>query len=170
MSLGWSDAVALYSAGTASRSDRSRGEGKLRAELLAKLSAVADSVVNNYTSRSVASASTSTSDAIAATKALSANIAPQHPLVISMAIDEVMNKAFRASILQSGIRSDGRTASELRPLSIVAPALPSVVHGSSFFGRGDTHVLTTTTLGMSTFYELFFLKNNYLLIECELLF
>lgn len=68
-----------------------------------------------------------------------------HPVLISMAADAVMSKAFR-SVVFEGSRVDGRALNELRTISAASDVLP-VVHGSSFFQRGDTHVLCTVTLG-----------------------
>ena len=48
--------------------------------------------------------------------------------------------------LQLVWKVDGRSRTAVRPLSCSPDVLPSV-HGSSFFQRGDTHVLCTTTLG-----------------------
>lgn len=71
----------------------------------------------------------------------------RYPKVIKgMAADGLMKKAFRDSILKDRIRIDGRSLEDVRPLSSQVDVLP-VVHGSSFFCRGDTHVLATTTLG-----------------------
>ena len=63
-----------------------------------------------------------------------------------MAVERCMKKAFRAAVLGHDIRVDGRGFKEVRRVQAFADVLPSV-HGSSFFGRGDTHVLSTTTLG-----------------------
>lgn len=63
-----------------------------------------------------------------------------------MAVERCMKKAFRAAVLGHDIRVDGRGFKEVREVLAHADVLPSV-HGSSFFGRGDTHVLSTATLG-----------------------
>jgi polyribonucleotide nucleotidyltransferase len=60
-------------------------------------------------------------------------------------VDVVMRKAFRDTIL-AGKRADGRQMDEVRPIESYPGSLP-VVHGSSFFVRGDTHVLVAVTLG-----------------------
>ena len=44
------------------------------------------------------------------------------------------------------LKVDGRSRTAVRTLACSPDVLPSV-HGSSFFQRGDTHVLCTTTLG-----------------------
>jgi polyribonucleotide nucleotidyltransferase len=50
-------------------------------------------------------------------------------------------------LVQQGTRSDGRTPEEVRPLYAQAGGLSSVLHGSGIFYRGQTHVLSTLTLG-----------------------
>jgi polyribonucleotide nucleotidyltransferase len=67
-------------------------------------------------------------------------------VTLSMAAEDVMTSAFRDTILVGKSRVDGRGLDEVRPLAAHADVLPSV-HGSSFFQRGDTHVLGTVTLG-----------------------
>lgn len=52
----------------------------------------------------------------------------------------------RASILNTGIRPDGRIFTEIRPIWCEHGVLPRV-HGSGVFTRGQTQVLTTATLG-----------------------
>ena len=49
-------------------------------------------------------------------------------------------------ILDEGVRTDGRTLTEIRPLSADVGLLPRV-HGTGLFQRGQTQVLTTCTLG-----------------------
>ena len=48
--------------------------------------------------------------------------------------------------LDEGARIDGRTATEIRPISIETSVLPQV-HGSALFTRGETQALVVTTLG-----------------------
>ena len=55
--------------------------------------------------------------------------------------------AMRAMVIETGERADGRTPEEIRPLHIVAGYLPRV-HGSGLFQRGQTQVLSISTLGM----------------------
>ena len=58
-----------------------------------------------------------------------------------------MNKAkVRSKILDKGIRPDGRSLTEIRPIWCETGILPRV-HGSGVFTRGQTQVLTTCTLG-----------------------
>ena len=53
----------------------------------------------------------------------------------------------RARVISEGVRLDGRTAKEIRPLAAHVSLLPRA-HGSALFERGDTQVLNVTTLGM----------------------
>ncbi|HAP37767.1 polyribonucleotide nucleotidyltransferase [Candidatus Shapirobacteria bacterium RIFOXYD1_FULL_38_32] len=64
--------------------------------------------------------------------------------IITMAVDEVIKKYFRAQTL-SGTRFDKRAIDEVRPLEI-EPGLLPCTHGSALFQRGLTQALTVTTL------------------------
>ena len=55
-------------------------------------------------------------------------------------------KALRESILNKGIRLDGRKFDEIRQITIENTVLPRV-HGSCVFTRGETQALVTVTLG-----------------------
>ena len=58
-----------------------------------------------------------------------------------------MKKAkVRKKILDEGIRPDGRSLTEIRPIWCETGILPRV-HGSAVFTRGQTQALTTCTLG-----------------------
>lgn len=59
----------------------------------------------------------------------------------SIEADEV-----RRLIVEDKIRPDGRAIDEIRPLDSQVDLLPRV-HGSAMFTRGETQVLSTTTLG-----------------------
>lgn len=59
----------------------------------------------------------------------------------SIEADEV-----RRLIIEDKIRPDGRQIDEIRPLDSKVDLLPRV-HGSAMFTRGETQVLSTTTLG-----------------------
>ncbi len=65
---------------------------------------------------------------------------------IHRAIDDIMKKEVRRMISIDKIRPDGRDLKEIRPLSAEAGLLPRV-HGSGLFKRGQTQVLSVTTLG-----------------------
>ena len=58
-----------------------------------------------------------------------------------------MKKAkVRKKILEDGVRPDGRSLTEIRPIWCETGLLPRV-HGSAVFTRGQTQALTTCTLG-----------------------
>ena len=65
---------------------------------------------------------------------------------IGAALDAVVKETVRASILERGVRPDGRNPSEIRSISCQVGLLPRP-HGSGLFTRGQTQVLTTATLG-----------------------
>jgi polyribonucleotide nucleotidyltransferase len=64
---------------------------------------------------------------------------------IEQAFEYLQKKAFRISIMEKGVRADGRTIGQLRPLYAEASPLPRV-HGSAIFARGETQALAITTL------------------------
>ena len=59
---------------------------------------------------------------------------------------DVEKKAVRNSILDDGIRLDGRKTDEIRPIWCEVDYLPAT-HGSAIFTRGETQSLTSVTLG-----------------------
>lgn len=68
----------------------------------------------------------------------------------AVAVDEAIYKyekeTVRRMILREHKRPDGRALNEIRPLSAEIDFLPRV-HGSAIFKRGQTQVMTATTLG-----------------------
>ncbi|MCH7951696.1 polyribonucleotide nucleotidyltransferase [Patescibacteria group bacterium] len=76
-------------------------------------------------------------------------IAEEEPDLKKVVIKEVLSELIRekigTSILKTGKRPDGRTADEIRPISIEVDILPRT-HGSAIFKRGLTQALTITTL------------------------
>ena len=66
---------------------------------------------------------------------------------IAEAIYKVEKKCVRDMIFYEHKRVDGRKLDEIRPLSCEIDLLPRV-HGSALFTRGQTQVLSVTTLGM----------------------
>ena len=66
---------------------------------------------------------------------------------IGAAWKQVQKKVMRKRVIDEGIRLDGRTPTEIRPLSAEVGVLTRA-HGSALFQRGDTQVLNVTTLGM----------------------
>lgn len=60
----------------------------------------------------------------------------------------------RASILNDGIRTDGRKVDEIRPITCETGILART-HGSALFTRGETQSLATTTLGTASDEQMF---------------
>ncbi len=60
--------------------------------------------------------------------------------------EEMEAKIVRKSILERGIRTDGRKPDEIRPITCEIDILPRT-HGSALFTRGETQSLAVTTLG-----------------------
>lgn len=67
---------------------------------------------------------------------------------ISKYYKEVEKEAVRDSVLNEGLRLDGRKNEEIRPIWCEVDYLPRT-HGSAIFTRGETQSLTTLTLGSS---------------------
>jgi polyribonucleotide nucleotidyltransferase len=59
---------------------------------------------------------------------------------------ELKEKVLREEVLTHGVRLDGRTFDEVRPIWIETGVLPRT-HGSAVFTRGETQALVTCTLG-----------------------
>lgn len=68
------------------------------------------------------------------------------PLLLQQALEEVTKEVVRRRILDEGIRVDGRDPYTIRPISAQVGLLPRT-HGSGLFTRGETQVLSVTTLG-----------------------
>lgn len=64
---------------------------------------------------------------------------------IEQVFEYIQKKAFRLSIMEKGVRADGRQVGDLRPLFAEANSLPRV-HGSAIFARGETQALGICTL------------------------
>ncbi len=68
---------------------------------------------------------------------------------IGDALYALNKEVMRKNILETGIRPDGRTLTEVRPIWCETGVLPRP-HGSAVFTRGQTQVMTVTTLGMAS--------------------
>jgi len=66
---------------------------------------------------------------------------------IKGAIRSLTKKIVRERIVEEGIRIDGRSTTDIRPLSAQVDLFP-MTHGSALFQRGETQVVNVTTLGM----------------------
>ncbi|MBN2240443.1 MAG: polyribonucleotide nucleotidyltransferase [Dehalococcoidales bacterium] len=65
---------------------------------------------------------------------------------INTIIDKKVKEEIRRSILEDGVRLSGRKLNEVRPITCDVGLLPRT-HGSGMFMRGQTQVMTLTTLG-----------------------
>ena len=68
--------------------------------------------------------------------------------MVKIAFEEVNRKIMRRLILEEKQRIDGRSLTEIRPISCEVGILPRT-HGSALFTRGETQVLAVVTFGTS---------------------
>jgi polyribonucleotide nucleotidyltransferase len=71
---------------------------------------------------------------------------PEKEAIISQGLHDLEREDMRSMILSEGRRLDGRSLTEIRPITCEVGLLPRT-HGSSLFTRGETQSLTTVTLG-----------------------
>ncbi len=67
-------------------------------------------------------------------------------MMVARYYHDVEKRAMRRMILDEGVRLDGRSTSDIRPIWCEVDYLP-MAHGSAVFTRGETQSLTTVTLG-----------------------
>jgi polyribonucleotide nucleotidyltransferase len=65
---------------------------------------------------------------------------------VAAAYETILEEEFRRAVTEDNLRPDGRDRTTIRPLSIEVGVLPRT-HGSGLFTRGQTQVLSVTTLG-----------------------
>ncbi|CDZ81045.1 Polyribonucleotide nucleotidyltransferase [Candidatus Rubidus massiliensis] len=65
---------------------------------------------------------------------------------VDTAFKEVQSSLLRKMILEENLRSDGRTTTDIRNITIEQSLLPRA-HGSSLFTRGETQTVAVCTLG-----------------------
>lgn len=68
---------------------------------------------------------------------------------ISAAMSSLKKSIVRERILGKGVRIDGRSTTDIRPITSEVGILPRV-HGTALFTRGETQAIVTTTLGMGS--------------------
>ena len=73
---------------------------------------------------------------------------PENEEDIDGSLYDIIKEEVRSMILNDGIRPDNRKVDEIRPITCEVGILPRT-HGSGLFTRGQTQVLTITTLGAS---------------------
>jgi len=71
---------------------------------------------------------------------------PEQEEEIGKLLDAIEKRLVRKMIIEKNIRIDGRTLTEVRPISVEVGILPRA-HGSGLFTRGQTQILTAATLG-----------------------
>ncbi len=65
---------------------------------------------------------------------------------VKLVFGEIEYELFRSIVVKEHLRADGRTMTEIRPISTDIDLLPRT-HGSALFTRGETQSLSVTTLG-----------------------
>lgn len=71
---------------------------------------------------------------------------PEYEPLIKGECERALSRAVRRLIVRENKRVDGRTLTQIRPISCEAPVLPAT-HGSALFTRGQTQALGVVTLG-----------------------
>lgn len=79
-------------------------------------------------------------------------LSEESPAAVSLVIEKILKEKAREMTLK-GKRVDGRKVDEIRKLSSQVGILPRT-HGSAIFQRGQTQVLTVTTLGAPSLEQL----------------
>lgn len=70
---------------------------------------------------------------------------PENEADIKIILNDMLKKTLRKMIVEEKIRPDGRSPQEIRPISCEVGLLPRT-HGSALFTRGQTQVLSVSTL------------------------
>ncbi len=65
---------------------------------------------------------------------------------VKLLFEDMEQEIMRESIVEKGRRTDGRSPTEIRPITCEIDVLPRT-HGSALFTRGETQALVITTLG-----------------------
>ena len=117
------------------------------AEIKAKLKAlVGADVAAAYKLTDKSARSNALNEARAKAKEAFAEEGPQTQMVAMKTMKKVEADIVRGAILKDGMRIDGRTTTQVRPIESIVGFLPRT-HGSSLFTRGETQAICTTTLG-----------------------
>ena len=92
---------------------------------------------------------------------------PDEGKTIKSVINDRFKSAFREQVLATGKRSDGRSTTDIRDITI-DPNILERTHGSALFTRGETQALVVTTLGSKSSEQIIdsmdddYKKNYYL--------
>lgn len=76
----------------------------------------------------------------------SEQISEDNGSLVDRAFEDMEYEIVRKSIMEKGLRTDGRKPEDIRPISCEIDVLPRT-HGSALFTRGETQALAITTLG-----------------------
>ncbi len=74
---------------------------------------------------------------------------PEQAGVIASVFKDIEKTEMRRRIVEDGVRSDGRSVDEVRPIWCETSVLPRA-HGSAVFTRGETQALAAITLGSTS--------------------
>ncbi len=78
----------------------------------------------------------------------------KRPGQLAAMFEDMEYNILRSSILNDGVRTDGRKVDEIRPITCEVGVLPCT-HGSALFTRGETQSLAVTTLGTANDEQMF---------------
>ena len=112
-----------------------RIKGKL--EKYAAIDAVKEEVVNKYEEKN---------------SSLDKDELNEHLTKVKLVLESIEYDIFRSITVNEKTRADGRSMTEIRPLSTDIDMLPRT-HGSALFTRGETQALAVTTLGALNEYQ-----------------
>ncbi len=79
---------------------------------------------------------------------------PKRAGQVASMYDDLEYTILRKSILDDGLRTDGRTVEQIRPITCEVGLLDRT-HGSALFTRGETQSLAVTTLGTTSDEQMF---------------
>ncbi len=71
---------------------------------------------------------------------------PGNEDIIGGILESIQKEILRGNIIKDGVRIDGRTVRDIRPITCSVGELP-MAHGSAVFTRGETQALVVVTLG-----------------------
>ena len=78
----------------------------------------------------------------------------KRPGQLAAMFEDLEYNILRSSILNDGVRTDGRSVTQIRPITCEVGVLPCT-HGSALFTRGETQSLAVTTLGTASDEQMF---------------
>jgi len=107
----------------------------------------ADAVSKACTITSKAERNAATDEATDSIVAELADRFPERESEIRAAVRSLNKSIVRKRIIESDVRIDGRSSTDIRPLNAEVGIVPTA-HGSGLFERGETQVLNVATLGM----------------------